>query len=667
MATMYKTPGVYIEEIPQFPPSIAPVETAIPAFIGYTEKADLSGESLANKPTKIESIAEYELLFGGAPSQDVTLLLDTNNQFVRAEATAKHYLYDSLRLFYANGGGNCYIVSVGSYSDSLSSADLEAAIDLLEQEDEPTIILSPDVVSDTSGPYEFQKKALAHCNKLMDRVTLCDLTRAVDSNAFESSVAEFREKIGINHLKYGAAYGPWIRANLPRTLLRRNVKLQRDGVGTSVQLSSLTADAELQSLIADLINVENFVNEALTKKNTLSGGADKTLDDRLKGLLDAFNAAASNATAAQMQAVLQPITDYMVGIVKEIKLRYDAAPVAANNRFKLKEDIEKYIAGSNMKTALATLANHHKFLNGLGAADKIELVKSGADLDAVAGFLGFTDGATLLTPPPAPPAEVTGAYASATTANQRGKVAVVPALAAANEAIAFFRFLEATQSNYEKTLNDALLTAFGLYKDLVTKAADALNVLPPSGAIAGIYAATDRDRGVWKAPANISLNAVVGPAVKISQYEQESYNVDANAGKSINIIRAFTGKGTLVWGARTLAGNDNEWRYVSVRRFFNFAEESIKKATEPFVFEPNDANTWVRVQAMIENFLTVLWRQGALQGIKPEHAFYVAVGLGKTMTALDILEGRMVIEIGMAVVRPAEFIVLKFSHKMAES
>lgn len=667
MATMYKTPGVYIEEIPQFPPSIASVETAIPAFIGYTEKADLSGESLVNKPTKIESIAEYELLFGGAPSQDVTLLLDTNNQFVRAEATAKHYLYDSLRLFYANGGGNCYIVSVGSYSDSLSSADLEAAIDLLEQEDEPTIILSPDVVSDTSGPYEFQKKALAHCNKLMDRVTLCDLTRAVDSNAFESSVAEFREKIGINHLKYGAAYGPWIRANLPRTLLRRNVKLQRDGVGTPVQLSSLTADAELQSLIADLINVENFVNEALTKKNTLSGGADKTLDDRLKGLLDAFNAAASNATAAQMQAVLQPITDYMVGIVKEIKLRYDAAPVAANNRFKLKEDIEKYIAGSNMKTALATLANHHKFLNGLGAADKIELVKSGADLDAVAGFLGFTDGATLLTPPPAPPAEVTGAYASATTANQRGKVAVVPALAAANEAIAFFRFLEATQSNYEKTLNDALLTAFGLYKDLVTKAADALNVLPPSGAIAGIYAATDRDRGVWKAPANISLNAVVGPAVKISQYEQESYNVDANAGKSINIIRAFTGKGTLVWGARTLAGNDNEWRYVSVRRFFNFAEESIKKATEPFVFEPNDANTWVRVQAMIENFLTVLWRQGALQGIKPEHAFYVAVGLGKTMTALDILEGRMIIEIGMAVVRPAEFIILKFSHKMAES
>ena len=671
MATMYKTPGVYIEEIPQFPPSIAPVETAIPAFVGYTQKADRSGESLVNKPTKIESIAEYELLFGGAPSQKVTLLLDTNNQFVRAVAEAELYLYDSLRLFYANGGGNCYIVSVGSYPGrgSVSSDTLEKAIDLLEQEDEPTIILAPDVVSDTNGPYEFQKKALAHCNKLMDRVTLCDLTKAVDSNAFESSVATFRDNIGINHLKYGAAYGPWIKANLPRTLLHRDVVLQRDGVGTTVQLSSLTADAELQSLIADLTNVENFVKEALIKKNTLSGDEHKSLDDRLKGLLDAFNAAALNATAAQMQAVLQPITDYMVAIVKEIKLRYGAAPDAANNRFKLKDNIDKYIAGSNLKTALETLANHHKFLTSLDAGKKIELVKSGAgtDLDAVAKFLGFADEATLLTPPPAAPDEVTKAYADAAKPNERGKVAVVPALAAANEAIAFFRFLETTQSNYEKTLNDALLTAFGLYKDLVTKAADALNVLPPSGAIAGIYAATDRDRGVWKAPANISLNAVVGPAVKISQYEQEAYNVDANAGKSINIIRAFTGKGTLVWGARTLAGNDNEWRYVSVRRFFNFAEESIKKATEQFVFEPNDANTWVRVQAMIENFLTVLWRQGALQGIKPEHAFYVAVGLGKTMTPLDILEGRMIIEIGMAVVRPAEFIILKFSHKMAES
>jgi hypothetical protein len=164
----------------------------------------------------------------------------------------------------------------------------------------------------------------------------------------------------------------------------------------------------------------------------------------------------------------------------------------------------------------------------------------------------------------------------------------------------------------------------------------------------------------------VSLADIVGPAVKLNDEDQSGLNVDAS-GKSVNAIRAFTGKGMLVWGARTLAGNDNEWRYVAVRRFFNMAEESIKKATERFMFEPNDANTWARVRAMTENFLTNQWRQGALQGGTPAQVFYVKVGLGETMTAQDILEGRMIIEVGMAVVRPAEFIVLKFAHKMQVS
>jgi phage tail sheath protein FI len=191
--------------------------------------------------------------------------------------------------------------------------------------------------------------------------------------------------------------------------------------------------------------------------------------------------------------------------------------------------------------------------------------------------------------------------------------------------------------------------------------------LPPSSAIAGVYARVDKDRGVWKAPANVGLNYVSSLSVKISSEDQEDLNVDTVAGKSINAIRAFTGKGILVWGARTLAGNDNEWRYISVRRFFNMVEESVKKATSQFVFEPNDANTWVKVRAMIENFLSLQWRAGALAGAKEEQAFYVRVGLGQTMTAQDILNGYMHIEIGMAVVRPAEFIVLKFSHKLQEA
>jgi phage tail sheath protein FI len=205
-----------------------------------------------------------------------------------------------------------------------------------------------------------------------------------------------------------------------------------------------------------------------------------------------------------------------------------------------------------------------------------------------------------------------------------------------------------------------------LYNKIKTELEKQYVTLPPSSAMAGIYARVDSNRGVWKAPANVSISGAVEPTIKITHEAQQDLNIHTS-GKSINAIRSFTGKGILVWGARTLAGNDNEWKYVPVRRFFNMVEESVEKASAQFVFEPNDANTWVKVRAMIENFLTLQWRSGALAGAKPEQAFYVRIGLGQTMTADDILNGIMNIEIGMAAVRPAEFIVLKFSHKMQEA
>jgi hypothetical protein len=327
----------------------------------------------------------------------------------------------------------------------------------------------------------------------------------------------------------------------------------------------------------------------------------------------------------------------------------------------LAKAISDYLGSPTLKDSVKRLAAHSK----LAAPNDMIIITAGPIFNSASALFGYADGAALLADGTLP--AVAAEYAAATDAKSRGMVAFSAAYSALSEAIACFKSVHASINSFEKTLNDALNAAFGKFKELAEKGAEALNLIPPSGAIAGIYAKVDNERGVWKAPANVSLSAVNGPAVRISHEQQGEYNVDVNAGKSINIIRAFTGKGTLVWGARTLAGNDNEWRYVSVRRFFNFVEESVKKATEQFVFEPNDANTWVRVQAMIENFLTTLWRQGALQGVKPEHAFYVAVGLGKTMTPLDILEGRMIVEIGMAAVRPAEFIILRFSHKMAES
>lgn len=203
------------------------------------------------------------------------------------------------------------------------------------------------------------------------------------------------------------------------------------------------------------------------------------------------------------------------------------------------------------------------------------------------------------------------------------------------------------------------------YNKILKILSDQRVILPPSAAIAGAYASVDRERGIWKAPANISLQAVVAPVIQVTTEDQEGLNIDST-GKSINAIRSFPGSGTMVWGARTLDGNSNEWRFIPVRRLFISVEESVKKATAFAVFEPNDISTWLKVKGMIDSYLYTLWERGALQGTKAEQAYFVNVGLGKTMTTDDILAGKLIVEIGLAAVRPAEFIILRFSHKLAE-
>nr|WP_255737423.1 phage tail sheath C-terminal domain-containing protein [Cognataquiflexum nitidum] len=189
-----------------------------------------------------------------------------------------------------------------------------------------------------------------------------------------------------------------------------------------------------------------------------------------------------------------------------------------------------------------------------------------------------------------------------------------------------------------------------------------MNLLPAAAALAGVYTMVDNNRGVWKSPANVSPNAVIKPAVEISHEEQENLNVHVS-GKSINAIRTFPGVGTLVWGARTLDGNSLDWQYINVRRTIIMLEQSIKLALRAYIFEPNDVNTWTTVKSMIVNFLTEKWKQGALAGASPEDAFDVQIGLGATMTSLDILEGKMLVSVKLAIVSPAEFIVITFKQQ----
>ncbi|VVD60472.1 phage tail sheath family protein [Pandoraea anhela] len=216
------------------------------------------------------------------------------------------------------------------------------------------------------------------------------------------------------------------------------------------------------------------------------------------------------------------------------------------------------------------------------------------------------------------------------------------------------------------TLHKTLSVISTVYVQVLQALQKKVNLMPPAAGMAGLYTLVDNTRGVWKAPANISLNGVVSPCVNISNADQEDLNVPTS-GKSVNAIRSFIGEGVLVWGARTLDGNSLDWRYLSVRRTMIMIEESLRLACKAYVFEPNTANTWVTIKSMVRNFLTSVWKRGGLAGASPDDAFQVFVGLGETMTGDDILEGLLKVTVLVAVSRPAEFIELTFQQQMQKS
>ena len=184
--------------------------------------------------------------------------------------------------------------------------------------------------------------------------------------------------------------------------------------------------------------------------------------------------------------------------------------------------------------------------------------------------------------------------------------------------------------------------------------------VPPGGHVAGVYVRTDLERGVHKAPANQGLRGALAVTEQVTDAEQERLNP-----RGINVLREFPGRGLLVWGARTLS-SEPLWKYVSIRRLFIFIERSIDEGTDWVVFEHNDEPLWTRVISAIRNFLRSVWREGALAGQTEDDAFFVRCDR-TTMTQDDILNGRLICEIGVAVVRPAEFIILRFGRRTVEA
>jgi phage tail sheath protein FI len=687
MATTYSTPGVYVVEQSAFPPSVAQVPTAIPAFVGYTQTDTYTKQDDLNmSPTKVSSLLEYNTLFGGAPESVITNVdLGVDNTVSSVTITQPYYMYAALQMFYANGGGDCYIVSVGLYTAAVAKADLKNGIDTLKKKDEPSLLLFPDAVTlGKSDFYDVQQYAMAHCNALQNRFCILDTLYTIDNDlAFSNAIDDHRTGLGVNNLNYGAVYTPWLQSNQTGDFTYIDFSSVITKLTISIPLLSLTSDPVVNPmisaydvLISDGVNINTAIGTFIAiappfkDLEKLKGNAATILSNfQTSETTFKVDAANPGSTLAQIQ------TDYQNLI---------------NDTYNLIVLIDSFLAPGTINTADLKNAIGTEITNVLAAPGgelaNLVILNTTMVLPANSNLIGINPVI------PAIPVLNNAALNAILTAVVPPNPAIFPNPAAAVPADQIQNMLTTEVSYIAKAYSrlytslgniinslftalqskeSALYSSFSVYKtirDYLNNSA--VTLLPPSGAVAGLYAYTDDNRGVWKAPANVSVSGVVagsGVSIDITDDMQTTLNVDVTGGKSFNAIRDFTGKGTLIWGARTLAGNDEDWRYISVRRFCIMVEQSIKNSISWAVFESNDANTWMRIKGMIENFLIVQWRNGALQGAKSTDAFNVQVGLGITMTAQDILDGKLNVLVKIAVVHPAEFIILTFTQMMATS
>lgn len=659
----YKTPGVYVEEITKFPPSIAEVATALPAFIGYTEKAELDGKPLTLVPVYINNLMEYERYFGAAPSPEVTLTLDANHKIVDAAANLPFHLYNSLRLFFSNGGGTCVIVSVGDYNNEVTHAALAQGLDSIKHDAAATLIVMPEAVNMDDHGVSLYTAALAQCAQVSNRMTICDLRCQLERFAFAEEANHFRTNIGNEHLKHGAVYGPWLvttlsaEARLGHLTLRRqqpenSAENNTEKMDATALLIALTADAQIKTRVTNLSLTERMCKLLADGKSRLLNNV-YSLEQAAANLAPDLTSL-KTTSVIDYQAPLRAQSLWFLSLLDVLSAVVIDCP--DNSLITFCSTINSQ-AHTRMADSLRLLVAHHHALLGHTGISLIEEA-------AACTLLGLKDQAAILALSPLP--DVSADYVTATTDIARVLIAQQALKGIIRNARVWFTEVELSAETTASTLNHDLYLHFDVFRSWVDRSTLVLNTLPSSGAVAGVYAQVDANRGVWKAPANVALQDVVKPALALTNEDQEDYNVHPT-GKSINLIRAFAGKGTLVWGARTLAGNDNEWRYINVRRLFGMVEASVEKGLQAFVFEPNDANTWVKAKSMVESFLRSLWQQGALLGSQPKDAFYVNIGLGKTMTAQDILAECMILEVGLAATRPAEFILYKLTLNMKQS
>jgi phage tail sheath protein FI len=567
---VYKTPGVYVAEIPAFPPSVVGVATAIPVFVGYTERATVGGKPVIGKPISISSLAAYEEVFGTGFSavfnlKDVTPTDAPGAQMLDAPPHGPDdYDFTALDTSVSPPVTRYYELTASGGEVQPAPGDEPIGF---ESDTEPSFMLEEDPAPDQPRFNLYNSMRLFYDNGGGD----CYVVSAGTYKDTAGTVVSVAAQPLIDGLAAASQQvGPTMIV-----------------VPDAVLLPPDSTDEPWTS--ADFAKVA----QAMLKQAS-------TLQDRI-AILDVYGSQYANTSdGTDLPTVIEGFRED----VGEDGLSYGAAyfPFLDTTVIPLSD-----VTYRNIDNTDEHLQNILRWQN--------QTLNGGTPrYEAVNGYIDQIPDDTLTE------AEVT-------------------------------------------RLNQNLLAALPILKTMELQVIAKTDVLPPSGAMAGVYTRVDSASGVWNAPANVTLASVAKPTMKLNNKDQEDLNVPVN-GKAVDALRAFPGRGTVVWGARTLDGNSPDFRYVQVRRTLIYLEQSIKAALEPFVFAANTGQTWATVVSMVSGFLTGVWSRGGLMGATPKDAFSVTCGVGSTMTGTDVLDGYMIVQVTVSLIRPAEFIELTFKQTM---
>lgn len=593
----YLSPGVYVEEFESGALPMEGVSTSTAGFIGMAERGPVIG-----RPQLVTNFADYQRMYGSYLSE--------------AKYGDYRFLPYAVEQFFLNGGSRAFIMRVVPQGAKCSATSGSAVLKFTaanpgEWGDRLRVTITPASKAKT--------QALEAIDDRSVRVKSCDGFTAGD-------VVEFYDG---------------------RTLSHNRVKSAIDGV--------LSFEEPIGCDIVDT----NLLPKKVIK--TCEFNVSVRFEDAEETYLNvSLNESASSYIAARMQK--SELVTVEVGKVPA----QPAAQAPAEKKDDKKDEKAPAVAPA---AKAAGVMPPYKAVGGVG--ESLSLGFSGGSDGNIGGtkasdYMGSDNG----------PGKRTGIQAF--LENAQVSIMAVPGVTDSDVQLALVAHCENTKSRFavldipldKKKVGDVLdhrnmfdtsyAALYHPWLEVFDPLARKSSYMPPSGAMVGIYARTDTERGVQKAPANEVVRGCTGLSCPYNEGEQDILNP-----QGVNLIRSFTGRGIRVWGARTASSNPL-WKYINVRRLFIFVEESLKANTDWVVFEPNSEALWGRVQRTIELFLSSMWRSGALAGTSPGEAFFVNIGRS-TMTQDDIDNGRLICNIGIAPVKPAEFVIFRITQHTVES